>query len=233
MDQSGAVDIRADLPHRGPAAQAALARVIDSALPEALVRRARAEIARLGTERLRESYFTTFWLANGRAPALAVEEAVLALRALAAPPGAIAGAEWWIGRSYTNALPIDFHFDQDVNAAVKGARVRHPLLSSVFFFNSVRGGQLAITDQRPHMREATRLQAVKPRRNRYALFDGDLLHGVLDARGHTPGPRALPGPRGRLRITLVVNFWQQRPSDVPAWDESRAYRALRSPRPRE
>ncbi len=201
--------------------------MIDSALPEALVRRARAEIARLGTQRLRESYFTTFWLADGSAPALAIEEAVLALRDLALAAhlrAGIRGAEWWIGRSYTTALPIDFHFDEDV----KGARVRHPLLSSVFFFNSVRGGQLAITDQRPHLREATRLQAVKPRRNRYAVFEGDLLHGVLDARGQTPGPRALPGPRGRLRITLVVNFWKQRPSDVPAWHESGAYRALRA-----
>ena len=197
--------------------------MVDCALPDALVRRARAQIARLGKQRLRESYFTTFWLANGSAPAHAIEEAVLALREIAGANAA--GAEWWIGRSYTTAVPIGFHFDEDV----KGARVRHPILSSVFFFNSVRGGQLAITDQRPHLREATRLQAVRPRRNRYAIFDGDLLHGVLDAEGRTPGPRALPGPPGRLRITLVVNFWKQRPSAVPAWNESRAYPALRRP----
>ena len=202
--------------------------MIDGALPEVLVRRARTLIARLGHQRLRESYFTTFWLARGARPAHALEEAVLALAALAQPHGPTAGAEWWIGRSYTTALPIGFHFDEDV----QGPRARHPLLSSVFFFNPVRGGQLAITDQRPGMREATRLQAVKPRRNRYAVFAGDLLHGVLDARGQTPGARALPGPRGRLRITLVVNFWKQRPTAVPAWHESRAYRALRSPRPR-
>lgn len=217
-----------------------LARVIDSALPDALVRRARRLIARLGEERLRESYFTTFWLARGASPAHPIEEAVLALsdRALLSPGGSakaerpfavdrpvarVSGAEWWIGRSYTTSLPIGFHFDEDV----KGGQARHPLLSSVFFFNSVRGGQLAITDQRPGQREATRLQVVKPRRNRYAMFDGDLLHGVLDADGRTPGPRALAGPRGRLRITLVVNFWKQRPTRVPAWNESRAYRALR------
>ncbi len=216
--------------------------MVDGALPDALVRRARREIARLGEERLRESYFTTFWLARGAAPAHSIEEAVLALAEIAGAPQATTasrtghgtrtsatvadtcGAEWWIGRSFTTALPIDFHFDEDV----KGARVRHPLLSSVFFFNSVRGGQLAITDQRPGLREATRLQAVKPRRNRYAIFDGDLLHGVLDAEGRAPGPRPLSGPRGRLRITLVVNFWKERPTGVPAWHESRAYRALRT-----
>jgi hypothetical protein len=196
--------------------------VIERALPDALVRRARRAIARLGTERQRESYFTTFWLPRGARPEHVIEEAVLALWRLSrvrCAPGS--GAEWWIGRSYTTRLPIEFHFDHDV----KGAKPRHPVTSSVFFFNSVRGGHLAVTDQRPGAAEATRLEAVKPRRNRYALFRGDLLHGVLDARGRTPG-RPLPGPRGRLRVTLVVNFWRARPTDVPTWRESGMYRPL-------
>jgi hypothetical protein len=192
--------------------------VIEVALPEALVRRARRAVARLGGERLRESYFTTFWLARGAAPMHAVEEAVLALSRLSGVR--CAGVEWWIGRAYTTDLPIEFHFDHDVKAGA-----RHPLWSSVFFFNSVRGGHLAVTDQRPGQTEATRLETVKPRRNRYAIFAGDLLHGVLDARGRTPG-RRLPGPRGRLRVTLVVNYWSRRPTGVPTWKESRAYRRL-------
>ncbi len=194
--------------------------MIERALPDALVRRTRRAVARLGDERLRESYFTTFWLPRGARPAHAIEEAVLALWRIAGVR--CAGAEWWIGRAYTTNLPIEFHFDQDV----RGRRLRHPETSSVFFFNSVRGGQLAVTDQRPGAREATRIEAVKPRRNRYALFRGDLFHGVLDARGRTPG-RPLPGPRGRMRITLVVNYWDRRPAGVPAWSESGAYRSLR------
>jgi hypothetical protein len=197
-----------------------LTRVTDRTLPEALVARARRAIARLGAERLRESYFTTFWLERNAAPRNALEEAVLALARRARVH--CAGMEWWIGRSYTTNLPIEFHFDHDV----KGRAHRHPVLSSVFFFNSVRGGQLAVTDQTPGMRQATRLETVKPRRNCYATFPGDLLHGVLDARGRAPG-RPLTGPRGRLRITLVVNYWKQRPTDVPAWVESGVYRALR------
>jgi len=196
-------------------------RVIDSALPDALVSRGRRAISALGGERFRESYFTTFWLARGETPAHVLEEMVMALWKLARPR-ACAGAEWWIGRSYTSHLPIEFHFDQDV----KGRFRRHPRLSSVFFFNAVRGGQLAVTDQRPDGRAARRLSAVSPRRNRYAIFAGDLLHGVLDARGQSPG-RPLPGPRGRLRVTLVVNYWERRPSGVLAWSESRAYRSLR------
>jgi hypothetical protein len=195
-----------------------LVRVIDGALSEALVGRARRAIARLGRERLRESYFTTFWLARGERPQNAVEEAVAALRDRAGVR--CAGVEWWIGRTHTTRVPIEFHFDHDV----KGRARRHPKRSSVFFFNRVRGGQLAVTDATPG-REATRLESVKPRRNRYALFAGDLLHGVLDARGNTP-KRPLPGPPGRLRVTLVVNYWDARPTGVPSWSESRLYRAL-------
>ena len=196
-------------------------RVIDAALPDPLVRRARAAITRLGRERLRSSYFTTFWLPRGVAPAHVVEEAALALWKLARPRGC-AGAEWWIGRSHTTRIPLEFHFDQDV----KGRRRRHPRLSSVFFFNPVRGGQLAVTDQIPGGGAATRLETIAPRRNRYAVFPGNLLHGVLDARGRSPG-RRLPGPAGRLRVTLVVNYWERRPTDVPTWDESGIYRSLR------
>jgi hypothetical protein len=219
MDQSE-FDIAADLPHRGRGSQA-LVCAIDAALPEPLVRRARAAISRLGGERLRSSYFTTFWLPRGAVPEHALEETVLALWKLARPRGC-AGAEWWIGRAHTTYIPIGFHFDQDV----KGRTLRHPVVSSVFFFNRVRGGQLAVTDQVPGSRNgATRLEAVAPRRNRYATFRGDLLHGVLDAHGRTPR-RRLPGRSGRLRITLVVNFWRRRPTGVPTWKESGLYRAL-------
>src|SRR5581483_674963 len=218
MDQSFDIG-SADLPQRGQRSQA-LVRVIDGALPAALVRRARAAIARIGSERLRQSYFTTFWLAKGAPAAHALEEAVTALWRLARSRGC-AGAEWWIGRAYTTRIPVEFHFDQDV----KGRRLRHPRISSVFFFNAVRGGQLAVTDQTPGRGEAKRLETVAPKRNRYAMFRGNLMHGVLDARGCTPGPR-LPGPPGRMRITLVVNYWERQPTSVRAWIGSGVYRNL-------
>jgi hypothetical protein len=205
-----------------------LARVVEGVLDDRLVTRARRAIARLGTRGLRQSYFTTFWLPRGEPPANAVEEAVQVLWSVAAPGRRCTGAEWWIGRSYTTEVPVGFHFDQDVRAA-RG--LRHPLVSSVFFFNRVRGGQLAITDQRadpsgrPIPAQATALQVIQPRRNRYAVFEGVLLHGVLDARGHTPGAK-LAGAQGRLRVTLVVNFWAKRPTGVPRWRDTRAYRAL-------
>lgn len=205
-----------------------IARVIEGALPPALFRRARSAVARLGTQRLRESYFTTFWLPRDAPAVNPVEEAVAVLWRIADPGPRCSGAEWWIGRSYTTAVPIGFHFDQDVKAR-RG--LRHPIFSSVLFFNRVRGGQLAITDQRagprgePRPRVPGALQAVAPAPNRYVVFDGRLFHGVLDAKGSTPG-RKLAGPRGRLRLTLVVNFWTRRPSGVPEWRRASTYRAL-------
>jgi len=107
----------------------------------------------------------------------------------------------------------------------------------VFFFNRVRGGQLAVTNQRAGRRgeptppAADQLEVIVPRRNRYAVFDGALFHGVLDARGRTPR-RKLPGPPGRLRVTLVVNFWARAPTGVPRWRDVRFYRALAAGRVR-
>ncbi len=187
-----------------------MVRVIDGALPDALVARARRAISRLGGERFRESYFTTFWLPRGVPARNVIEEAVLALSRVAGVR--CGGCEWWIGRAYTDRLPIEFHFDHDV----KGRKARHPLRSSVFFFNAVRGGHLVVTDQTARMQEATRIESVKPRRNRYALLRGDVLHGVMGTK-----------TRGRLRVTLVVNYWDRRPTGVPTWAESGIYRSLR------
>ena len=212
--------------------------MIEDAAPTALAARAARLFARVGTQRMKEGYWTTFWMPLGAQPAQgtsnAFEDLAVALlpHALAkAGPDArkIVGVEWWLGRSYTNHIPVGFHFDLDVKG--KGA-VRYPVVSSVFFFNQVRGGQLAITDQRPDARgravpdEPTQLETVEPKPNRYALFDGQLFHGVLDANGHVPG-RPLKVPQGRMRRTLVINYWAARPSDVPTWGESRAYRVLR------
>jgi len=206
-----------------------LARIIDDAVPEPLLRRARSLLRTLGTEQIRESYWKTFWLPRDTPPSHALEDLVKALWPLAAPDDKTLGAEWWIGRTHTTKIPIGFHFDQDVKAK-RG--FRHPRLSSVFFFNPVRGGQLAITDQKPDARgnprpaQASDMIAVAPKRNRYTIFEGDLFHGVLDANGRVPA-RPLPGPPGRLRLTFVVNYWERRPTDVPTWSESRAYPSLR------
>src|SRR2546430_17347364 len=86
MDQSEFDIGAADLPQRGSRSQA-LVRVIEAALPPPLVRRARKAIARIGSERLRQSYFPTFWLPPRAAPAHAGEGAVPPPWPLAGPSG--------------------------------------------------------------------------------------------------------------------------------------------------
>lgn len=197
----------------------------DAAAPEAAVRRARRSIDRLRTASLAESYFTTFWLPRedlARPDLHPIEALVARLWRIARPPTGCAGAEWWVGRAYTNALPIGFHFDQDVKGR---GRSRHPELSSVFFFNRVRGGQLALTDQVPGRGGVPRpalpgaLSVAVPRRNRYVVFRGDRFHGVLDSEGRSRS-RASRTPAGRLRVTLVINFWKRRPTQVPLFSGS-------------
>src|SRR5438132_9248803 len=107
MDHS-TLDIAGDLRQRGRRSQA-LTRVVEPALAPALFRRALRAVRRLGVSRLRDSYWTTFWLPASAAPAQVVEEAILALAKLAAPRGC-RGMEWWIGRSYTTHVPVGFHF---------------------------------------------------------------------------------------------------------------------------
>jgi hypothetical protein len=92
MDQSEFDIGSADLPHRARRSQA-LVRVIDGALADPLVRKARAAIARLGTERQRQSYFTTFWLPRGAPASHPVEEAVLDLWRLARVRGCASGTD--------------------------------------------------------------------------------------------------------------------------------------------
>src|SRR5258706_16243810 len=110
MDHSG-FDIEADLPQRGSRSQGVrakkflLTRVIDRTLPERLLNRARRAIARLGRERLHQSYFTTFWLESGAGPANVLEEAGLA--PAPRPKGRCAGGGWWHGRPDTPPPPIE------------------------------------------------------------------------------------------------------------------------------
>ncbi|MGZ5958262.1 MAG: hypothetical protein ACXWLI_07590, partial [Myxococcaceae bacterium] len=117
-----------------------------------------------------------------------------------------------------------------------GGPDRHPRVSSVLFLNRVRGGALAVTAQLPDPRNAALVplpleaDLVGPAPNRFAVFDGGLTHGVLDARNAVPVSRLRA--RGELRLTLVMNGWTRRPTGVPTFEEAGVYRALVVPRGR-
>jgi hypothetical protein len=131
----------------------------------------------------------------------------------------------------TSNVQVDFHRDRDERLARRGGADIHPARSSVLFLNRCRGGLLAVTHQSPNPANPALAPAVhdfdfaKPEPNRYVHFTGQLTHGVLDARNEIPY-RRLPRERA-LRLALIVNFWRRRPTDVPLFAASRAYRSLK------
>jgi hypothetical protein len=207
-----------------------LVQLIEGALPEALFRRLLRRVGALGSERLRDTYQTTFWYDFGE-PQNVVEEAILALRPRVVGRRRIAGVEWWLSRMSTTDVRVDFHQDRDEKLALRTGRLVHPRLSSVLFLNRARGGALAVTRQPPDPdnpslapRRLDDLTLVAPRPNRFVVFDGKLTHGVLDANNQIPD-RRLPG-KARQRRTIPLNWWASRPTGVPTWEETGIYRAL-------
>ncbi len=217
-----------------PRDQRTLVRVTEPAVPPALFASARRGLQRVGTK---ATYRRTFWYAFEEPPVNVVEALVAALRPHLRPSSRpIRGVEWWIGRMRTTDVPLDFHHDRDLKLFEETGRLRHPVFSSVLFFNRVRGGALFVTDQRLRRRKgslvldppsARDFATVSPRANRFASFPGDLLHGVLDACNHVPHGK-LAGPPGPARLTLIFNWWDRRPRGVKEWSRARAYRELRS-----
>ena len=206
------------------------AQLSDSVLPGPLFRRLIRRVGAVGTERLRDTYQTTFWY-DFSEPTNVVEEAILELRPRVVKHLRIAGVEWWLSRMYATDVRVDFHQDRDEKLALRTGKLVHPRLSSVLFLNRVRGGALAITRQPPEPsnpslapRRLDDLTLVAPRPNRLAVFDGKLTHGVLDANNQIPD-RKLPG-RPRQRRTIALNWWTSRPTDTPMWAETKLYRAL-------
>lgn len=206
-----------------------LVQLTEPALPEALFRRLLRRVRALRHERLRTTYQTTFWRPlDAGLPENVVDEAILHLRPLL-PPGVV-GVEWWLSRMYATDVRVDFHRDRDERRALAGGRDVHPTLSSVLFLNRVRGGALAVTEEPPDPRNPSLAPAnldlvlVAPRPNRYVRFDGRLTHGVLDVDNQVPDGKK-PGP-ARLRLSIAMNGWARRPTDVPTWGEARAYRSL-------
>ena len=201
----------------------------ENALPERLFRRLCSAVRALGKEGLRATYQATFWFELGP-PSAVVEAAVLAVQPLL-PQGPVAGVEWWLSRMKTTRVGVDFHQDRDEKLVLRGGELRHPRFSSVLFLNRVRGGALAVTAQLPNPRNPCSAplpldaDLVAPRPNRLVWFDGRLTHGVLDAEN-----RISSGPakrQGEMRLAVVMNWWNSRPTDVPHFHEARTYAALR------
>lgn len=202
--------------------------LLDRALPPRLFDRLLRAVRLLGEQRLRHTYQTTFWFGFDQHATNVVEEAILALPR----PRGVAGAEWWLSRMRTSNVQVDFHRDRDERLALRTGRQVHPRVSSVLFLNRCRGGLLAVTAEPPNPDNAAMapdvlgLDLIEPRPNRFVRFDGRLTHGVLDAQNQLPGRRLPREPK--LRLTIAINFWSRRPTEVPRFSERRLYASLKT-----
>ncbi|OQR99263.1 hypothetical protein ACHHYP_07121 [Achlya hypogyna] len=145
-------------------------------------------------------------------------------------------AEWW-----THCRPHNsghqFHFD----SADEGRDgVRNPIVSTVMFLEAPVGGPTCVTDQAfGGTALAKHGWLVHPKENRFVVFNGKVLHGVVPGRG--PGKFSLLlRPR---RVTFMVAFWDidvrksapapgERPSSAMPlnWKGDDAWKALLRPR---
>ena len=110
--------------------------------------------------------------------------------------------------------------------------MRNPLVSSALYLTSGVGGPTLVTEQKAGQPLAKRGWMSLPRENRYLLFDGTLLHGVVPGNGTVAKDGGVRAPSSaaaadggadgntdsevgreapqRRRTTLMVAFWQVR-----------------------
>jgi hypothetical protein len=157
-------------------------------------------------------YHTTFWYPLDREPENIFESIVTSLKALAEPSADVTGVEWWFSVLLTNSTPqwlLPCHFDRNDLGEKDLSKLRYPDKASVLFLNAVPYGELVVTDQVQTEKGARPKQPkdmvfIRPSRNLYAVFPGQLYHGVI-------GRMWRPIKATELRITMAVNYWSERP----------------------
>ena len=164
---------------------------IDNAVPAHVIGALRTEII--------ESTVTdsgTHWYSLAAPARLLFEQVIQHLRSFVPGGQELVGAEWWL-RATTTDTGFPFHFDRD-----EGVRrsIVSPDVSSILYLSDA-GGPTVILDAKPARVSAPNAGiAVYPRRGRFGLFPGTLLHGVLPGR-----PSRWP------RVTMLVNWWRSVP----------------------
>ena len=157
-------------------------------------------------------YRTTFWYGKGAEATNVFERMIDQLTVHAAPSDEVTGVEWWFSVVSTKGSPqwlLAPHFDRSELEEKDPDKITHPEKASVLFLNSVPYGELVVTDQlltrkgkRPRQPKEMRFIAPEPRR--YAVFEGNLYHGVVGRMWRPEQPET-------LRLSMAVNYWTKRP----------------------
>lgn len=160
----------------------------------------------------------TTWLDAGATPRTPIERAVRHIEAVVQPPADCAGCEWWVQRLLPGGRTnIALHWDKDECEASQKKYLTHPSLASVFYLSDAGGPTIVLPMRVPSPEQQGRdvvppgsdAFACFPAENRLLTFQGDLLHGVLDE----------PWPIDGARLTLLVNWWADKPQ-APCCDRA-------------
>lgn len=173
-------------------------------------------------------YQTTFWLPLDREPANIFERVTRELLPLANPAPEVTGVEWWFSVTSTNASPLwllPCHFDRNDLQERDATKLKFPHRSSVLFLNAVPYGELVVTDQvsspaGPQPAQPRDARFIMPKPNLYATFPGNLYHGVI-------GRMWRPEEPNRLRISMAVNYWAEKPKGAYIRDSDECMTAFR------
>jgi hypothetical protein len=208
-----------------------------AALPTPLFRRLVRAVREVGIERLDETYKTNFWVSLDAKPNNIVEEVIARLTRLVRPGPRCTGVEWWLGRlPYGKSLPM--HFDRDLTLEKQSDRVLHPTWGSILYLNRFPSSPTLILDQVLSRNQTAMVPKVAkfgrfipPVPNHYVVYSGNLYHGVVakpTARKPAGGSeKANKSPN--LRLSLLVNYWEQRPLPPVCRDyDGSVYRALQN-----
>ena len=157
-------------------------------------------------------YHTTFWYSLHRPPENIFEAVISNVKRLADPSRDVTGVEWWFSVLLTNSTPqwlLPCHFDRNDLEEKDLNKLRYPNRSSVLFLNTVPYGELVVTDQVQTEKGARPKQPkdmvfIHPSRNLYAVFPGQLYHGVI-------GRMWRPVKHTQLRVTMAINWWVEQP----------------------
>ena len=165
---------------------------------------------------LRNNKRVTFWLPWDAKPRTATEQAVLLLKQLVFPGGQspvnIDGMKYWY-QYRTAEEDIGFHYDKDEGMASDQQIMRFPFINTLVYLSDVGAPTIFFNSTVSHNGNKlmpsvpTNGWLVYPKRNKWTLQRGDLLHGA-----QADMALARPTP-GQPRITLVVSFEDLKPAE--------------------
>src|SRR5262249_51453101 len=151
-------------------------------------------------------------------PTNIVEQCVAELCALVQAGPACIGMEWWLGRLKLGES-LQFHTDRDRSLRKLTGQISHPLWSSILYLNRFPSSPTIVYDQilapdghswiPPKPTAGKSLGAIP---NHYVVFRGDLRHGVVANQTRTDARSAQNAKPPPMRLTLLVNYWDRRPS---------------------